>query len=151
MLPRLRPGGKICTISTRWREDDLFSRLAAIGRYEVVSLPAVAEQDDPLGRAPGEYLWDSDPEYPYGDFLRAQREAQIPFNWSALFQSRPAPEEGVSEWFKPMTAMPARERIAVYGASDFARRRPLRTTCFIVKDKNRRRPLRRARLVRDRY
>ena len=123
LLPRLRPGGKICAISTRWHEDDLFGRLAAIGRYEVVSLPAVAEQDDPLGRAPGEYLWDSDPDYPYGDFLRAQREAQLPSNWSALFLQRPAPEQGDyfrAEWFRPYTVLPARERVAIYGASDYA-------------------------------
>ena len=94
LLPHLRPGGKICLISTRWHEDDLFGRLAASGGYEIVSLPAVAEEEDPLGRAPGEFLWDLDPEYPYGDFLRAQREAQPPSSWSALFQQRPAPEQG---------------------------------------------------------
>jgi predicted phage terminase large subunit-like protein len=74
-------------------------------------------------RAPGEYLWDSDPDYPYGDFLRAQREAQLLSNWSALFQQRPAPEQGdyfKAEWFRPMTAMPARDRLAIYGASDYA-------------------------------
>jgi hypothetical protein len=88
VLTRLRPGGKICMISTRWHEDDLFGRLAQSDRYAIVSLPAVAEtEDDPLGRAPGEFLWDSDPDYPYGDFLRAQRDAQLPSNWSALSNS----------------------------------------------------------------
>jgi hypothetical protein len=123
LLPRLRPGGKICLISTRWHEDDLFGRLAASGGYEIVSLPAVAERDDPLGRALGEFLWDSDPDYPYGDFLRAQREAQLPSNWSALFQQRPAPEQGdyfKAEWFRPYTSLPPREQMHVYGASDFA-------------------------------
>jgi hypothetical protein len=86
LLTRLRPGGKICLISTRWHEDDLFGRLAQSGRYEIINLPAVAEDgDDSLGRNPGDYLWDSDPDYPYGEFLRAQREAQLPSNWSALF------------------------------------------------------------------
>ena len=124
LLTRLRPGGKICLISTRWHEDDLFGRLAQSGRYEIINLPAVAEDaDDPLGRKPGEYLWDTDPNYPFGDFLRAQREAQLPSNWSALFQGRPAPEEGDffrAEFFKPLTAMPARETLHVYGASDYA-------------------------------
>jgi predicted phage terminase large subunit-like protein len=43
--------------------------------------------------------------------------------WSALFQGRPAPETGDffrAEWFRPMTVMPAREQIHVYGASDYA-------------------------------
>ena len=124
LLTRLRPGGKICLISTRWHEDDLFGRLAQSGRYGIINLPAVAEDgDDPLGRNPGDYLWDSDPDYPYGEFLRAQREAQLPSNWSALFQGRPAPEEGDffrAEFFRPLTAMPAREQLHIYGASDYA-------------------------------
>jgi predicted phage terminase large subunit-like protein len=124
VLTRLRPGGRIVLISTRWHEDDLFGRLADSSRYKIVSLPAVAESDDdPLGRKPGEYLWDSDPEYPYGEFLRAQREVQLPSNWSALFQQRPAPEEGdyfKAEWFRPMTVTPAREQLHIYGASDYA-------------------------------
>jgi predicted phage terminase large subunit-like protein len=123
LLPRLRPGGKVLLISTRWHEDDLFGRLAALGHYEIVSLAAVAERDDPLGRAPGEYLWDSDREYAYGNYLRQQREGQLPSNWSALFQQRPAPEQGDffrAEWFRPYTTLPPLEQMHVYGASDFA-------------------------------
>jgi predicted phage terminase large subunit-like protein len=124
LLPRLRPGAKVCLISTRWHEDDLAGRLAGSGRYEIINLPAVAEdEDDPLGRKPGEYLWDTDPNYPFGDFLRAQREAQLPSNWSALFMGRPAPESGDffrAEFFRPLTAMPARETLHIYGASDYA-------------------------------
>ena len=116
LLPRLRPGGTICLISTRWHEDDLFGRLAASGGYEIVSLSAVAEEDDPLGRPPGEFLWDLDPEYPYGEFLRAQRQAQLPSSWSALFQQRPAPEQGDyfrAEWFRPYTTLPSREQMHI--------------------------------------
>ena len=124
LLTRLRPGGRICLISTRWHEDDLFGRLAQSGRYGIINLPAVAEDvDDPLGRKPGEYLWDTDPNYPFGEFLRAQRELQLPSNWSALFQGRPAPEFGDffrAEFFKPLSVMPARETLHIYGASDYA-------------------------------
>jgi predicted phage terminase large subunit-like protein len=124
LLTRLRPGGKIVLISTIWHEDDLFSRLAATGRYEVIRLPAVAESDDDcLGRSRGQYLWDSDPEYPYGEFLRVQRENQLPSNWSALFQCRPAPETGsyfLDTYFRPYTTLPWRESMHIYGASDYA-------------------------------
>jgi predicted phage terminase large subunit-like protein len=124
LLPRLRPNAKVVLISTRWHEDDLFGRLAVTNRYRVISLPAVAEtEDDPLGRKPGEFLWSEDPRYPYNLFLEAQRESQLPSSWSALFQQRPAPEEGDyfrSDWFKPTTAMPARESLSIYGASDYA-------------------------------
>jgi hypothetical protein len=124
LLSRLRPGGKVCLISTRFSEDDLWGRLAQTSRYEIVSLPAQAETaDDPLQRAPGEYLWDSDPEYPYGGFLRMQKENQLPSNWSALFQQRPAPEEGaffLTSYFRQLSVMPARDDLHIYGSSDYA-------------------------------
>jgi hypothetical protein len=41
----------------------------------VISIPAIAEENDPLGRQLGEYLWDDPSGYNYGAFLRArQRE-----------------------------------------------------------------------------
>jgi hypothetical protein len=55
LLPRMRPGGRIVLIMTRWHEDDLAGRIlaemAAGGEHwHVLSLPAEAEPDDPLGR-----------------------------------------------------------------------------------------------------
>jgi predicted phage terminase large subunit-like protein len=43
--------------------------------------------------------------------------------WSALYQQRPAPEEGdyfKADWLKPVDILPARETMNVYGASDYA-------------------------------
>lgn len=82
---------------TRWHEDDLAGRIlaemAAGGEHwHVLSLPAEAEPDDPLGRQPGEWLWDDD--YGYARFLAREKATQIPRNWSALYQQRPAPETG---------------------------------------------------------
>ena len=40
-----------------------------------------------------------------------------------MFQGRPAPETGDyfrAEWFKSMTALPARDHLSIYGASDYA-------------------------------
>jgi hypothetical protein len=42
LLTRLKPGGRIVLISTIWHEDDLFSRLARSGRYEIVRLTTMA-------------------------------------------------------------------------------------------------------------
>ena len=121
---RLRPGGAQILVMTRFHEDDLAARLLRReDDWDVVNLPAEAEQDDPLGRKVGEFLWDSDKNYPYGEVLREQKKNQLPSVWSALFQGRPAPEQGDffrAEWFKPMTVMPTREQIHVYGASDYA-------------------------------
>jgi predicted phage terminase large subunit-like protein len=120
---RLRPGGAQILVMTRFHEDDLAARLLQQeDDWDVVNLPAEAESDDPLGRAVGEFLWNDD-DYGYANALREQKKSQLPAVWSALFQGRPAPEQGDyfrAEWFKSMTAMPARDRLAIYGASDFA-------------------------------
>jgi predicted phage terminase large subunit-like protein len=126
LLTRLRPGGWIILIQTRWHEDDLAGRIIAEmeqggATWEVVSLPAEAQPNDPLGRQPGQWLWDDN--YGYGEFLRNQRRDQPPRNWSALFQQRPAPEEGdyfKAEWLKPWERTPDVRTLRVYGGSDYA-------------------------------
>jgi predicted phage terminase large subunit-like protein len=121
---RLRPGASQILVMSRIHEDDLAARLLHVeDDWTVVHLPAEAERDDPLGRAPGTMLWSEDPNYPYGEVLREQKKSQLPSIWSSMFQGRPAPETGDyfrAEWFRPMTAMPARDRLAVFGSSDYA-------------------------------
>ena len=121
---RLRPGAAQILVMTRFHEDDLAARLLhSEDDWHVVHLPAEAQADDPLGRAPGTMLWDSDPQYPYGEVLRETKRTQLPSVWSALFQGFPAPESGDffrAVWFKPMTVLPARDRLSIYGASDYA-------------------------------
>lgn len=112
--------------NTRWHEDDLAGRILEdakrTGRtWRVISLPAVAEADDLLGRQPGEYLWDD--AYGYGQTLRDAEREQTPRNWSALFQQRPAPETGdyfKEEWLRPYVTAPDLGTLTVYGGSDFA-------------------------------
>lgn len=123
MFTRLKPGAKVVLIMTRWHEDDLGGRLladmASGGRpWEVLRLPMEAEENDPLGRAIGEPLW---PEW-FTDDMRAEarRDSRT---WSALYQQSPAPESGsyfLREWLLPVTAMPPRDSMRIYGASDYA-------------------------------
>ena len=125
LYTRLKPGGRIALIQTRWHEDDLAGRLledmAAGGdQWETISLPALAEEDDPLERMPGEPLW---PEWESLAELERKRRALGPREWAALYQQRPAPEEGdyfKAEWLKSYDALPASETLRVYGASDYA-------------------------------
>jgi len=59
----------------------------------------------------------------YGDFLRHEKATQLPRNWSALYQQRPAPETGdyfKAEWFHTYTREPPRETLNIYGGSDYA-------------------------------
>ena len=92
-------------------------------RWEVLSLPAEAEPNDPLGREVGEMLWDGDPNYGYGEFFRHEKATQLPRNWSALYQQKPTPDTGdyfKAEWLKPYDKAPARATLTTYGASDYA-------------------------------
>ena len=97
---RLKPEASIVLVSTRWHEDDLAGRLLERqpGLWRVVSVPAVAGPDDPLGRAEGEWLWDDDPSYPYGAELRklhAEHEkAGSTRDWSSLYMQTPRPSGG---------------------------------------------------------
>lgn len=90
---RLMPGGKVVLCQTRWHEDDLAGRIlnSPNGKlWRVVSLPALAEDDDLLGRAPGEPLW---PEW-YGLDDLAEIRGGNARTWNALYQQRPTSDEG---------------------------------------------------------
>jgi predicted phage terminase large subunit-like protein len=125
LYTRLKPGGRIVLIQTRWHEDDLAGRLLADmasggDHWDVISLPAIAEAGDPLGRPPGAPLW---PEWEDGDSLERKKRTVGPRDWSALYQQRPAPEDGnyfKTEWLRPYDKAPARDTLRIYGGSDYA-------------------------------
>src|SRR5262245_33599776 len=120
---RLKPGAKRILMNTRWHEEDVAGRvLEQIERKDikgrVISIPAIAEENDPLGRRPGEYLWDDPTGYNYGAFLRARQRETSPMMWAALYQQRPAPEEGdffKAAWLKPCEKLPSKDTLRVYG------------------------------------
>lgn len=97
---RLEPGGAVVLIMTRWHADDLAGRVLKHARddggepWRVRKLPAIAEDDDQLGRAPGEALW---PERWPLDQLEAIRRTQSAYWWGTLYQQNEIPEGG-AEW-----------------------------------------------------
>lgn len=102
---RLHPNAAIILIMTRWHSLDLAGQLLAEAenggeQWQVVKLPAVAEEDDPLGRKNGEALW---PERCNEDDLARIRKVSGAYAFSALFQQRPSPRSGGffrPEWFR---------------------------------------------------
>jgi predicted phage terminase large subunit-like protein len=116
--PRLKPEGRQIIVTTRWHEDDIAGRLLERerGKWRVVELAMEALPDDPLGRKPGERLW---PEWFTEEQVEtAKRDVRA---WNALYQQRPASEEGdyfKLDWFSTYDKLPA-EAIK-YGASDYA-------------------------------
>ena len=131
---RLKPGAAIILIQTRWHEDDLAGRILpedydgetgwVVGRdgerWFAVNLPALAEANDPLGRAAGDALW---PEWYAPAMLETEKIVQGPRNWAALYQQRPAPEQGnyfLKDWWRWYETAPPVETLRIFGASDYA-------------------------------
>ena len=87
LTTRLRPGGRIILVMTRWHPDDLGGRLLeGSDPWRVLRLPALAEEADPLGRAPGAPLW---PEWEGSEALRRKRLVLGDRAFDALFQQSP--------------------------------------------------------------
>ncbi len=122
--------------NTRWHEDDPAGRIlpenfdGRTGWYRdretgekwfVLSIPAMAEhENDPVGRKPGEWLWESQ----WGDKAWGGIKKRGGYIWSALYQQRPSPAEGLmfqDEHIRRYS--PGRvdlTQMQVYGASDYA-------------------------------
>ncbi len=86
------PEGAVIIVMTRWHEDDLLGRELTGGEeWRVLNFPAVAEENDCLGREPGDPLW---PERFSKERLERIAAKIGPYWWAALYQQRPSPLEG---------------------------------------------------------
>lgn len=105
---RLAAKGKVVVIMTPWTDDDLASRiLKSEPSAKLLRLPVEAEENDPLGRAPGEALcpelgkdnlWLKDFKSSYISDPQGGQRA-----WTALYQCSPRAEEGnliLRQWWK---------------------------------------------------
>lgn len=125
LLTRLKPGGRIVVIQTRWHEADLSGELLEAmkkggDQWRVISLPALAGPNDPLGRKPGEALW---PEWEDEAALKRKRAMLLPREWSALYQQNPVPDDGdyfKADWIKRYSVPPDPAQMRIVGASDYA-------------------------------
>ncbi|MCK5601003.1 phage terminase large subunit [Candidatus Pacearchaeota archaeon] len=97
---RLHPGGIVIIYATRWNDDDLCGRLLKqqeeLGDkcpYEIINIrmPALAEENDVLGRKLGEALW---PWWKNQEMLEATQLSLGSYIWSALYQGNPTPRGG---------------------------------------------------------
>ena len=105
---RLAAKGKVIVIMTPWTDDDLAARiLRSEKNVQLIRLPVEAEENDPLGREPGEPLcpelgkdaqWLSDFKASYISDPQGGQRA-----WTALYQCSPRQEEGnlvLRQWWK---------------------------------------------------
>lgn len=133
LVTRMKPGGWIVLVQTRWHESDLAGSLLPEGYdgrsgavecrdglvWEVLNIPAEAiRADDPLGRPLGAMLW---PEYFDDRHWIAPRKN--PRTWAALYQQNPVPDSGGQferEWFKWYQPHEKPKYLNRFVASDYA-------------------------------
>lgn len=101
---RLEENSILVVMHTRWHEDDLAGWLQAEHPdedWEVISLPAVAEENDLLGREVGEPLL---PDVRSAEWLLGAKKALGTRDWNSLYQQTPVKRHARSEfeqtWFK---------------------------------------------------
>ncbi|ANY70721.1 hypothetical protein BBD42_13085 [Paenibacillus sp. BIHB 4019] len=104
LYTRLTPDGRIIVVMTRWHEDDLVGRLLKKEsdeikegthkgeQWTVINFPAIAEDDDFLGRIEGEPLW---PEFGFDAHRLEQIKSDVgSYVFNALYQQRPSAAGG---------------------------------------------------------
>lgn len=128
-----RMGRKIVILTfTRWHNDDPIGRLTdpenphynrkLAEKIKIINIPAIAEDDDPLGRAPGEPLWPDGPDRFDLEFLEEQRSLD-PLGFAALYQQRPSLLDGdlfKREAIRFYTPDDLPDDLRIYCASDHA-------------------------------
>ena len=124
-MTRLRKGSAVVIMHTRWHRLDLTGELLRAmvqdiraDQYTVLCLPAIAYEveeyaadeqtqrekmregiflnlKDPLGRKPGEVLWQAEFDRAMLDSIKASLESQgNSGDWHSLYQQQPRPQEG---------------------------------------------------------
>jgi hypothetical protein len=79
-------------------------------QWRIISLPAIAEEDDALGLEPGEALWPERFPVPLLDDARLESGER---EWAALYQQRPRPPEGSLFKVHQIAEMPAGQQQCV--------------------------------------
>lgn len=129
---RMDDDARVIIIMTRWHEDDIVGRLTdpsnpcykpkLASGWKIIDMPALAvENDDVMGRKLGEPLW---PERFGKAYLEEMREAD-PTGFNALYQCRPAPEDGAFYRAGHLVEyeeheLPPLDELRIYAASDHA-------------------------------
>lgn len=96
---RIEPGGLAVFVGTRWHEDDPQGRIIKQAMeggdpITLIHLPALAEENDWLGRRKGQALW---PERWSRAELLKRKRAIDRYWWLSLYQQLPG-RHGSSEW-----------------------------------------------------
>lgn len=119
--------GAVVLIMQRWHDDDLGGRLEKLHErgeeeWDIVSIPSIAEEGDPLGRSVGEALLPDGPNRRPLEELE-QIRARNPGLFIALHQQKPVSDEGVMfrpKWLVEYDPDDLPKALTKYGSSDWA-------------------------------
>lgn len=116
ILARAVPHTAVIFSMPRWHRDDPSGRMQdrQKGRWELVSLPGIAEEDDALGREPGELLW---PSHRPQAWVEAMKVDLGSYGFASAVQCRPTPREGGMfkwDWWKLVDDVPQMPRLIRY-------------------------------------
>lgn len=119
--------GAIICIMQRWHDDDLGGRIEKLHdngeeEWDIVRIPSIAEEEDPLGRAVGECL------LPEGPNQRTVAELDVlkshnPPRFMALHQQKPVGDTGEIfdvSWIKLYDPRDLPKGMSIYLTSDYA-------------------------------
>lgn len=107
-MTRLEPGASVIIIATRWHSDDLIGRILKNfpGQWENIVLPAIAMENDIIGRAPGTPLFEQRFNL---KFLEDQRDLLGSVFFHSLYQQGPVDDIlkfTNPSWLKPIVEVP---------------------------------------------
>ena len=109
-MSRAEEGASVIINQMRWCKGDLTDRILSSDEFQnvkLVRLPAIAEDDDPLGRQPGEALA---PEIVSLEWLEEQRRRLGSYMFDAIYQQNPHDAEGAiwaTSWFRFWDVLPS--------------------------------------------
>ena len=129
---RAYPDASMVIVMTRWHEDDLVGRLLKEQReeWEVINLPALAEDNDILERQPHEPLWPD--RYSVKELAGIRRDIGT-YEWLSLYQQRPSGLDGnifKREWFQYTDRIP--NDLRIYQTIDLAATKKTESDYFCI-------------------
>jgi predicted phage terminase large subunit-like protein len=110
LYTRLEPNGAIILIMTRWHHEDLAGKILASpdgGNWAQITLPALADKDDPLGREIGEALCEA--RYSRTQLENTRDRVLGSYAFEAMYQQNPSPREGnmfKHDWIRYVDRVP---------------------------------------------
>lgn len=99
----------VLVIGTRWHDDDVIGRIEKSQKagepiggepWTIINVPLISEDNDPMGRAPGEALWPQ--RWPI-EWARKKERGTPAHIWSPLYRGKPLPAQGGlmrAEWWR---------------------------------------------------